>query len=193
MNRLFLGAFLLGVLPLIEPSCILLAAIILVVALFFTISFRKIVAMVAGWVLPIAAASYVMWYRGDSIFALAVNMWQDITTSTYATIAHIPYGAIILAVTALAILGWGFIYLTVKRSEALILVRIRRQLRFFAATSIIALAMLLLPDRSLTTAAIVASPLAILLSFILSATPTNSSTIAYWTLLAITVVHLFVE
>ena len=73
------------------------------------------------------------------------------------------------------------------------MVRVRRQLLLFAATTVIALAMFLLPSYSLTPLVVVAAPLSIVMSFILSATPTNSSTISYWVLLIATILHLFIE
>lgn len=193
INQLFIGATLLGTLPLISPQCILLVAIILVGGILFTLSFKAVVAMVIGWVLPLFAASYIMWYRGDNFFALGESMWQAISQNHAGEVARLPYGAIPLVATILVIVIGGFAYLLHKRNEVLLMVRVRRQLRFFATITIIALAMFLLPNYSITPLVVVAAPLAILMGFILSATPTNSSTISYWVLLATTILHLFVE
>ena len=56
-----------------------------------------------------------------------------------------------------------------------------------------ALAMLFIPACDLSVLAIVAVPATVLLSLALSLLPVNHSTIAYWVLLALCALHLFIE
>ena len=193
INRLFVGAILLGTLPLISPQCIVLFAVILAVWVLFTLPVRAVVAMAVGWALPLFAASYIMWYAGDSIFSLGESLWLAISQNHTPEIGRLPYGAIPMVATILVIVIGGFAHLSHTRNEVLLMVRVRRQLLLFAATTVIALAMFLLPSYSLTPLVVVAAPLSIVMSFILSATPTNSSTISYWVLLIATIIHLFIE
>lgn len=192
INRLFIGSLLLGALPLVSPNCIALGAIVIIAAILFTPPPKQFIAMVAGWLLPLCAASYIMWYLGEDILSLFRNLWQSISHN-HAELQRVPYGAIAILTTILATLVWGFTLLIYKRNETLMLARIRRQLRLFFAVAVIAILMLFLPNYTLMPLSIIALPLSILLGFILSATPTNSSTIAYWLLLVITFIHLFIE
>lgn len=192
MNTLFLGSLLLGTLPLLAPSTIPLGAIMLVAIPFFTLSVRQVLVMYVGWLLPLFSASYIMWYAGDSFFALAENMAEDMVREHTFPNAEIPYGAIAIGAVVVVTLIWGAIYPTYKRSNPFALIRIRKTVSFFIIMSVIALSMLLLPGCGLEILPIVALPITILMSFVLNITPTRESTIAYWILLAVTLTHLFV-
>lgn len=190
VTKLFVGAILLGVLPLIAAETILLGATIIFAVLLFALSPRQLLTMIVGWVLPLFTTSYIMWYRGDKFIAVAQKMWNALGSSGNFDAVKIPYGTFALLAVILTVVIWGLIR---KNRNALVQTRVRRQFWFFVLVAITSLAMFALPNYSLIPLSVLAMPLSIMLSFLLSETSTTGSTIAYWVLLAATVVHLFIE
>ena len=134
-----------------------------------------------------------MWYRGDDFLQLGRNFVEALSTPQMGDIANIPYLSIVLVSVVAVVLIWGGVYAVVRPDKMFMLVRVRRALYLFLWVSFLSMTMLLLPSCNLSVCAIIAVPVTILLSFVLSLLPNNHSTIAYWLLLALFVLHLFVE
>ena len=70
-NPIFFGALLLGVTMLLYPPCILLVALLPIVAVIAGLSLRQIVIGIVGWLLPLLVVGYVEWYAGNE----ALSIW----------------------------------------------------------------------------------------------------------------------
>ena len=149
--------------------------------------------MVAGYALPLLAISYVFWYMGNGFWDAAINIFELLQRSHTAPIDHIPYLAIAIVAAVAVILIWGGIYAVAHPDKMFRLARVRRSLLLFVWITVLALTMLFIPACDITLIAIIAVPLATLLTFALNILPNNHSTIAYWLLLLLFIVHLFVE
>lgn len=192
-DSVFFAALLLGVTPLLYPPCIVLAGVIPLAVFTLALSFRQVLLMVAGYLLPLSTASYIVWYGGDDFLQFGRNFIEALLSPQMGEISTIPYLSIVMTAVVAVVLIWGGVYATVRPDKMFMLARVRRALYLFLWVSILSMTMLLLPSCSLSACAIIAVPVAILLSFVLSLLPNNHSTIAYWLLLALFVLHLFVE
>lgn len=186
-------SMLLGITVLLYPPCIVLAAVIPVAVFTLALSVRQTILMIIGYLTPLLGASYVMWYRGDSILEFGRNLINALMSSRMDAVEEIPYVAIVIVALVTVVLVWGGIFAAVRPDKMFHLARVRRSLYLFLWVSLVSMTMLLLPSCDLSVCAIVAVPISILLSFVLSILPNNHSTIAYWIILALFVLHLFVE
>lgn len=192
-DSVFFASILLGGMVLLYPPSVVLVAVIPLSIFILALSFRQALIMVVGYVLPLFAASYVVWYGGDDMLQFGRNLIQSLSLQGMGEITQIPYISIVMIVAVVAILSWGTIYTALCPDKRFMMVRVRRSLKLFVGMLVLALSMLLLPSCNLIAAAIIAVPLTILLSFVLDALPNNQSAIAYWLLLALVVLHLFIE
>ena len=192
-NAVFVGALLLGVMPLLNPTYITLLAVLPIVALLFALSARQIFIMVVGYLLPLCAASYVVWYGGGEITDVAENIIEQLSTPLDFNSATIPYGAIAIVVWCAVIVLWGVIYSIIKPNKMFLVARVRRTLYLFLLLTLLLAATAFIPYCGLSLLPVFGVVGAVLISFTLSLLPTRESTIAYWILLALFVVHLFVE
>lgn len=192
-DSVFFASILLGGMVLLYPPSVVLVAVIPLSIFILALSFRQALIMVVGYVLPLFAASYVVWYGGDDMLQFGRNLIQSLSLQGMGDITQIPYISIVMIVAVVAILAWGTIYTALRPDKRFMMVRVRRSLKLFVGMLVLALSMLLLPSCNLIAAAIIAVPLTILLSFVLDALPNNQSAIAYWLLLALVVLHLFIE
>lgn len=192
-DSLLSASILLGAMPLLYPPSVTLAATIPLAILILALSLRQALIFVIGYITPLFTASYIVWYRGDSFWQLFHNLAEAITTPQMDAIVKIPYVAIIILATIATLLIGGFLYAVIRPDKIFLLVRIRRSLHLFIWVSILSLAMVFIPSCDISVLAIAAVPLTILLCFVLEILPNNFATIAYWVLLLLFVLHLFVE
>ena len=192
-DSVFFAAILLGVTVLLYPPCIVLAGVIPLAVLILALSLRQLSLMVVGYLLPLFGAFYAMWYRGDNFLQFGYNFVEALVAPQMGDVTNIPYLSILLTVAVATVLIWGGVYAVVRPDKMFMLSRVRRALHLFLWVSFLSMTMLLLPSCNLSVCAIIAVPVTILLSFVLSLLPNNHSTIAYWVLLAVFVLHLFVE
>ena len=192
-NSVFVGAVLLGALPLIDPTFILLVVAIPLVALLFTLNVRQIFIAVVGYLLPLFLASYIVWYGGGDMEDVAINIVDRLSTHLDLATLHTPFGAIALSVWAVAISVWGVVYAVLRPNKMFLVARLRRTLYFFMLLALLFVAVLFVPCCGLTVLPVAAVVGTVIICFVLSLLPTRESTIAYWILLALFVVHLFVE
>lgn len=192
-SSLFFSAILLGSMVLLNPATILLAGVIPIAIFMLALTLRQAVIMIGGYLLPLFSASYIMWYRGDDFIEFGRNVCEVLATPRMEYIAQLPIVATIMISAVVAILLWGMIYAAIRPDKIFSLARIRHSLYLFIIITLLSLAMLLFPSCDLSLFAVVAVPMGVLLSFVLSILPNNQSTIAYWVLLALFVLHLFIE
>ena len=192
-DSVFFAAILLGATALLYPPCIVLIGVLPLAFFILALSLRQLLLMVAGYLLPLVGASYIMWYRGDDFLQFGRNLVEALSLPQMGEVASAPYMSIVLVSAVIVALIWGGVYAIVRPDKMFLLSRVRRALHLFLLVSLISMMMLLIPSCSLSACAIIAVPVAILLSFILTILPNNHSTIAYWVLLVLWVVHLFVE
>ena len=191
-DSLFFASLLLGTMVLLSPPCVILALVIPIAILLFTLTPRQALLMVVGYLIPLFGASYVMWYRGDDFLEFGRNLCGHLLSTQAVEVEHLPYLSFAIVTFIAALLICGAVYAVVRPDKMFLLARVRRSLHFFVWVSLLTLAILWIPACNLSVCAIVAVPVTILLSFVLGILPNNSSTIAYWILLALFAIHLFV-
>ena len=192
-DSVFFASMLLGAVVLFYPPAIILAGVLVLMIFALSLSLRQALVLVVGYLLPLLTASYVMWYKGDSLWQFWTNLKEALVAPQVGAIEGIPYVALAMIVVVAAILIWGVAYSLFRPHKMFLLARVRRALHIFIGVFVISLLMLLLPSCNLTLLPIVAVPTAILLSLALDILPNNHSAIAYWVLLALSVLHLFIE
>lgn len=191
-DSVFLAAMLLGVTTLFYPPCIVLSAVIPFAVFTLALSMRQALLMIVGYLLPLFAASYITWYRGGGFFDVCSNIYSGLVIPQMTEILEMPYLAITFLVTVALLFVWGSVRVIVRPSKTFMLARVRRAFYFYLTVLLCTLTMFLIPASDLSVCAIVAVPLTILLSFVLDVLPGAISTLAYWALLAMFFVHLFV-
>lgn len=191
-DSVFFAAMLLGGMVLLYPPCVVLAGVIPIAIFTLALSPRQMLLMAVGYLLPIFGASYIMWYLGGEFLDLSKNIAQALMLSRMDAIAQIPYAAILIVVAVVAMLLWGAVYAIARPDKMFLLTRVRRSLYLFVWVTLLSATILLFPSCDLSAAAIIAVPLTILLCFVLNLLPNNHATIAYWVLLGLFVLHLFV-
>lgn len=191
-DSVFFSSILLGTAALFYPPCIVLFAVVPVSVVALALSLRQAMLMLVGYVTPILAASYIVWYRGGGFLDVANKFFSELSSPQMSAIGEVPYLAISIAALVLILLVWGVIHSAVRPIKIFMLMRVRRALYFYVFIALASLTMIFLPSCDLSALAVVAVPLTILLSCILDILPNTLSTLAYWTLLILFFVHLFV-
>lgn len=191
-DSVFFASILLGTMVLLSPPTIVLAAALPLAILVLALSLRQAILMVVGYLLPLLGASYIVWYKGGEFFEFGQNLFTTLLSPQMGAIESVPYLTIALVSLIVAVLLWGAFYAMIRPDKMFMLSRVRRALHLFLWMSLLSLAMLLIPACNLSACAIIAVPVAIMLSFVLGVLPNNHSTIAYWAILALFVAHLFV-
>ena len=190
-DSIFFAALLLGVMALIYPPAIVLFFMLPFLVFILVLSLRQMVMLIVAYFLPFLTTSYVKWYMGEEFWSVGEGIANALITPQMGEITHLPYVAIAIAAVVVILLIWGLVHSIFRGNKILRLARDRRALYLFLWKTIICLAMFAIPGWSLTNFAISAVPLSVLLAFVLGFLPDNLSTIAYWVLLALFAVHLF--
>lgn len=191
-DSVFFASILLGAMALINPSCIVLVGVIPLAIFILALSLRQTLLMVVGYALPFVGASYAMWYGGGEFFDLGRNIVVSLARTQMPSVEQTPYVALAMMVYVVALLIWGVVYAVVRPDKMFQLARVRRALGFFVGVFFLSLSIFFLPSADLSLLAVIAASVTILLSFVLSILPANHSTIAYWVLLLMFALHLFV-
>ena len=190
-DSVFFASILLGITPLLCPPCVVLCGVIPLSIFILALSARQIVLMIIGYLLPLAGASYIVWYKGGPIPEFWESLCSALSVPQVSSITNVPYVAIVLVAAVVVISLWGGIYVMIRPNKMFLLSRVRRALHLFVWVTLLSLAMFFIPSCNLPVCSVVAVPITILLSFVLSILPNNHSTIAYWALLLLFVLHLF--
>lgn len=191
-DSVFFASMLLGAMVLLLPPSIVLVATIPIAIFTLALSLRQALLMIASYTLPLLGASYIVWYKGGAILDFWQNLYSALMLPQMTDIATIPYLSVVFVAVVVLVLLWGTVYAVVRPDKMFMLSRVRRALYLFLWVSLLSLTMLFLPARNLSVCAVVAVPVAILLSFVLGILPNNHATIAYWAMLLLFVLHLFV-
>lgn len=191
-DSVFFASMLLGTMVLLLPPSIVLVAAIPIAIFTLALSLRQALLMVVGYALPLLGASYIVWYKGGAILDFWQNLYSALMLPQMTDIATIPYLSVVFVAVVVSVLLWGVVYAIVHPDKMFMLSRVRRALYLFLWVSLLSLTMLFLPACNLSVCAVVAVPVAILLSFVLGILPNNHATIAYWVILLLFVLHLFI-
>lgn len=190
-DSIFFASFLFGSMVLIYPPCIVFVGILTAAIFILALSFRQVVIIIVGYLLPLFGASYYMWYIGEEILTIGNNILEALFIPQMGTFEQLPYMGIVMMCAIVALFIGGMVYSFIHPDKIFMLARVRRALLFFVLILLVTLTMLLFPACDLTFFALLAVPASILLSFVLGILPNTQSTIAYWVLLIIFVSHLF--
>lgn len=191
-DSVFFASVLLGTMVLLSPTTVVLLAIIPMAVFVLALSLRQTLLMIIGYLLPLFVASYVVWYGGSDFWTFGQSLIYALTTPQMAEIESFPYLSLVMLAVVVAILIWGAVYAFIRPDKIFLLARVRHSFYFFVWVTLLSLSMLFIPACDLSIFAIVAVPLAILLSVALNLLSNNHSTMAYWLLLLLFIVHLFV-
>ena len=192
-DTIFFASLLLGTTILLYPPAIVLVGVIPLAIITLALSLRQALLMIVGYILPPLMASYVVWYGGSPFRQFACNFADAITVEQIGEITNMPYMAIAMITSLSLFLVVGMIYAAVRGDKMFLLARVRHSLYLFVGATFLAMLMFCIPSCDLSALAIIAVPASILLGFVFSLLPNNISAIAYWLLLAMTLLHLFVE
>ena len=192
-DSVFFASLLLGATTLLYPPAIVLVGVIPLAIFTLALSLRQSMLMVVGYLLPSLAASYALWYGGSPFKQFACNFADALLMEQMGNVAEVPYMAIVMTVSLSLFLLVGLIYTAVRGDKMFLLARVRHSLYLFVGVTFLAMLMFCIPSCDLSALVIIAVPTTIIMGFIFSLLPNNASAIAYWLLLTMTLVHLFVE
>ena len=190
-DSIFFAAMLLGVMVLLYPPAAVFVVMLPLLVFILVLSVKQIVMLVVAYFMPFLAASYVKWYMGYDLLSVAEGIYTSLKTYQMGDITQLPYLAIAIASVVLIILIWGGIHSIFRGNKMIRMARDRRAMHLFIWMTVIALTMFAIPGWNLTAFAVVAVPLSVLLAFVLGLLPETPSTIAYWVLILLFAVHLF--
>ena len=186
-NTPFMGSLLFGLAAVVYPPCIVLGVVSIASILLFTLSFRQAVISLVGWLLPLFAASYLLWYGGSDFTTFAEN-FVDALMAPRVMLDAVPYGAIALVTVVTVVTIVGALAPTPQSSS---LVRTRRAISFFVVTLVALVAAILLPGCGTAILSVIAVPASVLVSIFLCRLSETLSTLLYWLILAATALHIF--
>lgn len=191
-NPVFFGAILLGGMALLYPPCIVLVLLLPMAVVIASYSVRQIAIACIGWLLPIFAVSYVSWYAGGDFCGVALSWVERLTEpQPFAEFERLPVVPIVIfAIVGLLVVA-GIVLRSMDRDS--MLVNVRKALQMLGTTLAILLCACALPCCTIAIVPIIAVPAAVLASFTLENGRTDISTIVYWLLLLLSVLHLFVR
>lgn len=190
-DSIFFAAMLLGVMVLLYPPAAVFVVMLPLLVFILVLSVKQIVMLVVAYFMPFLAASYVKWYMGYDLLSVAEGIYTSLKTYQMGAITQLPYLAIAIASVVLIILIWGGVHSIFRGNKMIRMARDRRAMHLFIWMTVIALTMFAIPGWDLTAFAVVAVPLSVLLAFVLGLLPETPSTIAYWVLILLFAVHLF--
>ena len=193
-SPVFFGAMLFGITVLLYPPCIVFAALLPFMALVSFQSWRKIVIAAVGYLLPVAAASYIGWYAGEGIRDGAYSIAEWFVPFGYAPV-HSPVGEgfpIMAAAMAAILLSLAVAEIILRRiDKGTTLVKADKSAQIVSAVMILAVAAFAVPRCTVAIMPVIAVPTAILAGAALDRIKTETSTVIYWILLSLTAIHLF--
>ena len=192
-DSVFFAAMLLGAIVPLLPSSVVLVGVIPIAVFTLALSMRQALLLILGYLLPIFGASYILWYRGGEFWDFVRNVVSHLTSShmDMDVVGNFPYVAAAMVALVVALLVCGVIYSALRPGKMFMLARVRRSLHLFVWVFVLTISMVFIPACDISACAIIAVPATILLSFVLNLLPDNPSTIAYWLLLLLFVLHLF--
>lgn len=190
-NPIFFGAILLGGTALLYPPCVVLVVLLPAAALISAQSLRQIIIGCVGWLLPIFAVSYVSWYGGNGFCDVAREMADKLATpQPFAAFDELPILSVTIYVIAGLLIVAGIVLRCLDRGT--MLVNTRKSLQMLTIALFALAAACALPGCAVAMVPIMAVPAAVLVAYTLEKGRSDISTIIYWLLLLLLLLHLFI-
>lgn len=189
-ESLFTGTLFLGAAAVVYPPAAVLGVAIPVAIFVAPLNIRQTILAIVGWIIPIAATSYVNWYLGGTISDTVVNMWQQIVTPQPFPLFPLPVVTILIA-AAVAIMVVASLIMSIHYRYTLI-VSVRKSIEMEMWLTVICIAALFLPGCTITMLPVLSVPVSVLLAFALERVSTTWANSLYATLIALILLHLFV-
>ena len=180
-----------GLAPLFYAPTITFVTLLPVAIIMFGFSWREIVVMITGLLLPLATISYIDWLLGGEFLATSTTLYEAITTPT----GYTPWAS--ESVVALAMMGLLLFtalcgittFIGETRSVA---VRPRTILSFLIVVLIVACATFALPSATAGLYAMVALPIATLAPLMLLKLRDGVSNLVFLLLILLLALHSFI-
>ena len=186
---IFTGALLLGVLPIIYPPSAFYLLALLIIIFIAPLSFRQIIIASTGYILPLAATSYVNWYMGNKFTDIAVNIWNAIITPTAKiSLDPLPFITLLLAIVLTLVLICGVTFGTYNRYAMLTAARKTIQLNIWMLIFGCA-ALFALPGCGITIIPSVAISITIISVFALDRMDAKWANWFYMAIVALVIIH----
>ena len=187
---IFTGALLLGVLPIIYPPSAFYILALLLIVFIAPLSVRQIIIAGTGYILPLAATSYVNWYMGNKFTDVAINIWNNIITPTAKiTLEPLPFITLLLAIILTLIFICGVMFVTNSRYAMLTASRKTLQLNIWMLIFGCA-ALFAIPGCGITIIPSVAVSLTIISAFALDRMEAKWANCFYMAVAALVIIHL---
>ncbi len=166
-DSVFRCGLLFGLLPLLYAPMMVTAVVVPLLMVVLRRRTREIACAVFGLVFPIACASYVYWLRGYGIGYMAWYVWQEAVNYHYGVrICDIP-PTVAVSAAAISVATLLAVYLFYKRRHDM-RARPYRMMLFFMSMLFMMLPSLFVGGSSAMTASVLAAPVSILVSYLIS-------------------------
>ena len=191
LNYAFYAGVCAGLAPLLYAPTTPLVILLPIAILMFGFSWREVVVMVVGLLLPLAATSYVDWLMGGEFSTTAAGLISAFTQPCDYT----PWASeSVLALTMMGLISFATIcsiaaFVGEKRSVS---VRPRTVITFCVVVLVIACALFALPSATTGLFAIVAIPMSILIPLFLMRLSDDVSNIVIFALILLAITHCFI-
>ncbi len=154
-HRLFNAIFLLGILPLIYPSMVLLFLAVMVAYTLFDRSGREVAVVVVAYFTPLALQLYVVWLLGEGIGAQLAQFWEVFVCFRGGVVP------LIAQLSLLALLIPLGVYVVRNIDDLSITLMSRKRTLYAVVLYILSLSIVLVPSFSLPQMLIVAPSVSI--------------------------------
>lgn len=189
-ESIFTGSLFLGAAAVVYAPASVLGIAVLVAIFVAPLNIRQIILACVGWMIPIAATSYVNWYLGGSISDTVSDMWQHIVTPQPIPLSPLPIvTAIVTAMVAVMIV---FSFIMSIHYRYTLVVSVRKSIEMEVWIAVICIAALFLPGCTITMLPVISVPVSVLLAFALERVSTTWANSLYAILIVLIILHLFV-
>lgn len=191
LNYAFMAGICAGIAPLFYAPSLTFIALLPIAIFMFGLSWREVVAMVVGTLLPIATMCYVNWLCGGEFPMPAIELFDAVVEPAGYTL----WGSeSVIALTMMGLLLFIAIcgistFIGDRRSASM---RPRTILAFSAVTFVVACATFALPSATTGVFMLVALPISILSPVMLLRLRDGMSNLLIVILLILTILHLFI-
>ena len=190
LNYAFYAGLCAGAAALFYAPMVSFALLLPVAIMMFGFSWREVVVMVVGSLLPLAATCYVGWLWGGEFWAPAVALCDVITASS----GYIPWASeSVVALTMMGLVIFGALcgIVTLFSDKRSVAMRPRVIVTFHVVALVVALASFALPSATTGLFMMVALPAAVLIPIGLIHAKDLLSNLLVVTLFLLAILHLF--
>lgn len=189
-ESVFTGTLFLGVAAVIYPPAAMLGAAIPIAIFVAPLNIRQTILAIVGWVLPIAAVSYVNWYLGGEITETVVGMWQQITELSNIPLSPLPIVTMVIAAVVAILILIGVIMSISYRYT--LLVSVRKCIEMEVLLTMVSIAAFFMPGCNITILPVVSVPVSVMLAFTLERLNNRWANYLYGGVVALVIIHLFI-